>query len=82
VIRIQDNGIGITEEQRAAALDRESSHLGLAGLVQRLAPWHGTLGIHRRPQGGTEVVAIMPLTPGVVPPRIADDLVQTIGGGA
>jgi signal transduction histidine kinase len=81
-IRIQDNGIGITEEQRTAALEREASHLGLAGLVQRLAPWHGTLGIHRRPQGGTEVVAIMPLTPRVIPPRIAEDLVQTIGGVA
>jgi signal transduction histidine kinase len=79
-IRIQDNGIGITEEQRAAALEREGSHLGLAGLVQRLAPWHGTLGIHRRPQGGTEVVAVMPLTPRAVPQRIAEDLVQTIGG--
>jgi signal transduction histidine kinase len=81
-IRIEDNGIGITEEQRAAALEREDSHLGLAGLVQRLAPWHGTLGIHRRPQGGTEVVAIMPLTARVVAPRIAEDRVQRIGGVA
>jgi signal transduction histidine kinase len=60
-IHIEDNGIGITEEQRTAALQREGSHLGLAGLVQRLAPWHGTLGIQRRPEGGTEVVATMPL---------------------
>jgi len=66
-IRIEDNGIGITEEQRTAALGREGTHLGLAGLVQRLAAWHGTLGIRRRPQGGTEVVASIPLGPSAEP---------------
>jgi signal transduction histidine kinase len=64
-IRIQDNGIGISDDQRSAALQRAGSHLGLVGLVQRLASWHGTLGIHRRPQGGTEVVAKIPLAPWV-----------------
>lgn len=62
-IHIEDNGLGISDEQRTAALERDGSHLGLAGLVQRLAPWHGTLGVRRRPQGGTEVVAAIPLSP-------------------
>jgi len=62
-IRVGDNGLGISEEQRIAALEREGSHLGLAGLVRRLSDWHGTLGIRRLPQGGTEVTATIPLAP-------------------
>jgi len=62
-IRVGDNGLGISEEQRIAALEREGSQLGLAGLVRRLSAWHGTLGIRRLPQGGTEVTATIPLSP-------------------
>jgi signal transduction histidine kinase len=79
-IRIQDNGVGITEGQRVAALQREGTHLGLAGLVQRLAPWHGSLGVRRRPQGGTEVTGTIPLSPCAAPPLIADGQVRTAGG--
>jgi hypothetical protein len=31
--------------------------------VRRLSDWHGTLGIRRLPQGGTEVMATIPLSP-------------------
>jgi signal transduction histidine kinase len=60
---VEDNGLGIGDEQRAAVLQGAGSHRGLAGLVERLAPWHGTLGVQRRLQGGTEVSATIPLAP-------------------
>ncbi|HEY8742724.1 MAG TPA: hybrid sensor histidine kinase/response regulator [Chloroflexota bacterium] len=68
-IRVGDNGLGISEEQRIAALERAGNHLGLAGLVRRLSDWHCTLGIRRLPQGGTEVTATIALSPyaGYVP---------------
>jgi signal transduction histidine kinase len=80
-IRVQDNGVGITEGQRAAALERVGTHLGLAGLVQRLAPWRGTLGVRRRPQGGTEVMATIPLAL-CAAPQIAEGHVHTSGSVA
>ncbi len=64
-IRIEDDGLGISDEDRAVAL-RAGGHFGLSGMVQRLTPWHGSLGIRRRPQGGTEVSATVPLGPYVV----------------
>jgi signal transduction histidine kinase len=59
-MRIEDDGLGISDEQRVTAL-RSRGHFGLSGMVERLAPWHGSLGIHSRPQGGTEVSATIPL---------------------
>ncbi len=60
VIRIEDDGLGIADGRREDAL-RSGGHHGLAAMVERLAPFHGTFGIHRRPQGGTVVEATIPL---------------------
>ena len=60
VIRIEDDGLGIADGRRDDAL-RSGGHHGLASMVERLAPWHGTFGIRRRPQGGTVVEATIPL---------------------
>jgi len=59
-IRIEDDGLGINGGHRDVAL-RPGGHHGLASMVERLAPWHGTFGIRRRPQGGTEVESTIPL---------------------
>ena len=61
-IRIEDDGLGIRGGLGDGAASSEGHH-GLAGMVERLAPWHGTFGIRRRPQGGTEVEATIPLPP-------------------
>ncbi|HUX88223.1 MAG TPA: histidine kinase [Chloroflexota bacterium] len=59
-IRIEDDGLGITGNLSNGA-SASAGHYGLAGMVERLALWHGTFGIRRRPQGGTEVEATIPL---------------------
>jgi PAS domain S-box-containing protein len=57
VMRVADNGRGITREQAEA-----SGSLGLLGMRERVRLAGGTLTVDRLPKGGTEVVVRVPLT--------------------
>jgi len=52
--------LGMSEEQQRTAL-AGGGHYGVAGMVERLMPWRGAFRFRRRPQGGTEVSATIPL---------------------
>ena len=55
-IGVRDNGIGIPDLDRA----RTSSH-GLVGMTHRMRAINGTLDISSRKDGGTHVIAFLPL---------------------
>ncbi len=55
---IQDNGEGITPAQIS-----DPKSLGLAGMRERLHPWHGELQIEGSPEAGTTVTVTVPLDP-------------------
>ena len=61
-IRIEDDGLGIADEHRHSDAHSDGHH-GVAGMVERVASWHGTFSIQRRPQGGTVVEATIPFLP-------------------
>ena len=70
--RVQDDGIGMTQEQRSKLLDylddydfdKEKEHFGLASVHQRLRLYYGEsygLEITENPQGGSTVAIRLPI---------------------
>ncbi len=57
-LRVVDDGQGIDPDARQA---RESLHLGILGMRERLRPWGGSLSLEGNPSGGTVVSAEIPL---------------------
>jgi PAS domain S-box-containing protein len=56
VLEVHDNGCGITESQT-----ENVRSFGLLGMRERALPWGGELGVRMAPQGGTSVIACIPL---------------------
>ena len=57
VLKIEDNGKGITESQI-----KDPKSFGIIGIQERLFPWKGKLEIIGTPQKGTSVTVTIPLT--------------------
>ena len=57
-LRVVDNGQGLDP---AAQRERDSLHLGILGMRERLRPWGGSLRLEANPTGGTIVSAEIPL---------------------
>lgn len=56
VLEVHDNGRGITESET-----ENSRSFGLLGMRERTLPWGGELCVRVAPQGGTSVIACIPL---------------------
>lgn len=59
VVRVRDDGVGISAEELSSAWER--GHLGIATLRERVALTGGTLDVARRDGGGTELLATLPV---------------------
>ena len=58
VLEVLDDGIGITDEQL-----KDHGSFGLIGMRERAERLGGTVEIGRRPGGGTQVRASVPIMP-------------------
>jgi PAS domain S-box-containing protein len=56
VLEVHDNGRGITDSEM-----ENVRSFGLLGMRERTLPWGGELGVRVAPQGGTSVIACIPL---------------------
>jgi signal transduction histidine kinase/ligand-binding sensor domain-containing protein len=56
-LQVVDNGIGIPEEYIAQG---KEGHFGLIGMRERVDRMNGRISIIRRPEGGTEVLVVIP----------------------
>lgn len=64
VVRVADNGVGMTEEDCRKLLQESSGGIGLANVRQRIANLYsgrGSLELHSQPGEGTEVIYRIPL---------------------
>ncbi len=64
VVRVADNGVGMTEEECRKLLQESSGGIGLSNVRQRLANLYsgrGSLELHSQPGEGTEVIYRIPL---------------------
>ena len=64
VVRVADNGVGMTEEECRKLLQESSGGIGLSNVRQRLANlYSGRAGLelNSRPGEGTEVIYRIPL---------------------
>jgi signal transduction histidine kinase len=56
VLEVHDNGRGITDGET-----ENVRSFGLLGMRERTLPWGGELCVRVAPQGGTSVIACVPL---------------------
>jgi signal transduction histidine kinase len=62
VLRVSDDGRGLAESRREAAL--RDGHVGLATCGQRVEALGGRLDVWTRPEGGTVIRAALPADDG------------------
>lgn len=64
-LTVEDNGVGINDENEMGSRDKFKGRFGLIGMRERIASVGGSMRISTPPDGGTQIRVEVPLTPAV-----------------